>query len=130
MWKRDFYVTLIAAGCAVIVNLALNGLTANWRLFVLLAAFALMATGFLGLASLESDLPLWLRSRKWALREIERMGKDPSHPLHKPYFAGSAGYKEISDWEHKRALGAVQALYERAHLGRWKHSRLGSKKES
>jgi hypothetical protein len=111
-------------------ELALNGLTAYWRLFVLLATFAIMAVGFLGLASLQDDLPLWLRCRKWALREVERMGKDPSHPLHKAYFASSAGYKDVSDWEHKRALDAVHALYERAHLGRWKHSRPGSKKES
>jgi hypothetical protein len=118
MWKRDFYVTLIAASCAVLANLALNGLTVYWRLFVLLATFTLMGVGFFGLTSLEDDLPLWLRSRKWALREIERLRRDPSHSLHKPYLAGSAGYKEISDWEHEQAVAAVDALYRRAHLGR------------
>ena len=114
-WDAIFWIALTVFGTGLYV-LELSKI----------AGLVMMLVGAIGMAgwfaNAQVTMPLWLRSRKWALREIERMGKDPSHPLHKLYFASSMGYKDISDWDHKRALDAVHALYERAHLGRWKHT--------
>lgn len=57
----------------------------------------------------------WLRSRYWARREIERVKNDPSHALHRPYYATSKGYKGISPLEHQQALTAVHALFGKAY---------------
>jgi hypothetical protein len=92
----------------------------RWGVFLSLAGLALLSIDYV--LAVADTRPLWLRSRKWALCEIERI-REPSHPLHKPYWATSLGHQGVSAADHERALASVHALYERAYLGRFRHDR-------
>lgn len=59
-------------------------------------------------------LPLFLRSVSWAKHEIKRI-KDPSHPLHRPYWGTSGGFGDVSKREHEKALAQVCRLYRKAY---------------
>jgi hypothetical protein len=86
-------------------------------MIVFLSALALISLGFSTLVAIADDLPLWLRSRHWAKREIKRMMEDSSHRLHKPYWRTQYGYQGISDWEHDHAVAYMTALHQKAAKG-------------
>jgi hypothetical protein len=121
--KRSLAITAVAVGSAVLTNLYLHGLGPLARMIALLIALALLIGGFWTLAATEYDLPLWLRSRRWAKREIALINEDSSHRLYKPYWRKADGYEGISDREHERAVAFMAALRQKvAREGRRKRS--------
>jgi hypothetical protein len=119
MSKRDFAITAIAVGFAVLTNLYVQGLGPVARTIVFLSALTLVVVGFLTLVAIQDELPLWLRSRRWAKREIKRMIEDPSHRLHRPYWRRQKGYEGISDVEHEYAVAFMASLQQQAQGKGW-----------
>jgi len=120
MWKRDFAITAIAVGFAVLTNLYVQGFGPVARTIVFLSALTFVVGGALTLAAIQDELPLWLRSRRWAKREIKRMIEDPSHRLHGPYWRKQKGYEGISDSEHEHAVAFMTALQQKAQRKGWR----------
>ena len=102
--------------CNRITNLALDGLGPTTRVVVLVAMFLLVAFGFFGLASLQDDLPLWMRSRRWIERELVVMRKNPTHRLHMKYWGESGGVADLRKWEHDEAVQYMDEVYKEREL--------------
>ena len=75
--KKQLGLVLVQAFAAIMVNLAVSQIV---RVRALVMASLLFFPGFWLLR--EDSIPLFLRSRSWIKREIERINSDPSHPLH------------------------------------------------
>jgi hypothetical protein len=113
--KKQLGLIFLAASCSIIGTLVLNEIM---RALIMALLF------FLGLLLLREDcFPLFLRSRSWTKREIERIKSDPSHPLRRPYWGTSMGFADVSQWEHENALAEVHRLYEKAYPEPWFGSR-------